>query len=371
MSYRLLRPLLFLAEPERAHGWALGALRRLERVGQARRHHRAAALAPLLSNLRGGVDELPPETPVELLGLRFPNRIGLAAGFDKNATCVDGLGALGFGFIEVGTVTPRPQAGQPQPRVFRLPTAEALINRMGFPNDGAERVAARLAHRRYPGIVGVNIGKNADTPLERAVDDFVACLETLHAVADYVTVNISSPNTVGLRDLQEADRLEPLLTALLETRARLARGGDGGRGGTPGRHVPLLVKLSPDLGEAALTACTTLIRHSGIDGVIATNSTLSRQYVSGLPHAQEAGGLSGAPLRHLSLHVVRQLRQRLGPQFPIIGVGGVHTPQSALEMRVAGADLVQIYTALVYDGPRIVTDLRRALAPPKAVAAAY
>jgi dihydroorotate dehydrogenase len=361
MSYRLLRPLLFLAEPERAHGWALEALRRVERLGAARAHHRAGAMALRLSSLRGA-DELPDEPPVELLGLRFPNRVGLAAGFDKNATCVDGLGALGFGFIEVGTVTPRPQDGQPKPRVFRLPAAEALINRMGFPNDGAARVAERLMRRKYPGIVGVNIGKNADTPLERAVDDYVAGLETLHAVADYVAVNISSPNTVGLRELQDAERLEPLLTALLETRARLEKRSS--------RHVPLLVKLSPDLSEEGLTACTALIRRSGIDGVIATNSTVSRQYVSGLANAQQAGGLSGAPLRHLSLHVARQLRQRLGPQFPIIGVGGIHDAQTALEMRVAGADLVQLYTAMVYEGPRIVTELRRALAPPKAVAAA-
>jgi dihydroorotate dehydrogenase len=343
MSYRLFRPLLFLAEPERAHRWALEALR--------------------LSTLASAADELPPETPVELLGLRFPNRVGLAAGFDKNATCVDGLGRLGFGFIEVGTVTPRPQEGQPRPRVFRLPAAEALINRMGFPNDGAARVAERLMRRKFTGIVGVNIGKNADTPLERAVDDYVACLETLHAVADYVAVNVSSPNTAGLRELQEADRLAPILAALLERRAQLERRSQ--------RHVPLLVKLSPDLSEAALGACTTLVRDSGFDGVIATNSTVSRQHVSGLPHAQETGGLSGAPLRHLSLHVVRQLRQRLGPQLPIIGVGGVHNVQTALEMRAAGADLVQVYTAMVYEGPRIVTELRRALAPPKAVAAAY
>jgi dihydroorotate dehydrogenase len=363
MSYRLLRPLLFLAEPERAHGWALEALRRVERFGAARSHHRAGALALRLSMLRVAADELPTETPVELLGLRFPNRVGLAAGFDKNGSCVDGLGSLGFGFIEVGTVTPRPQDGQPRPRVFRLPAAEALINRMGFPNDGVARVAERLMRRKYAGIVGVNVGKNADTPLERAVDDYVACLETLHAVADYVAVNISSPNTVGLRDLQETDRLAPILGALLETRARLEKRSQ--------RHVPLLVKLSPDLSEAALGACTTLVRDSGFDGVIATNSTVSRQYVSGLPHSQEAGGLSGAPLRHLSLHVVRQLRQRLGPRFPIIGVGGVHDAQTALEMRVAGADLVQLYTALVYEGPRIVTELRRALAPPRPVAAAF
>jgi len=354
MSYRLLRPLLFLAEPEQAHGWALAALRRVDRLGSGRLH-RASALAPLMSNLRGGASDMPSETPVELLGLRFPNRVGLAAGFDKDATCVDGIGALGFGFIEVGTVTPRPQAGQPKPRVFRIPSAEALVNRMGFPNEGAARVAERLMRRQYRGIVGVNIGKNADTPLERAIDDYLSSLETLHAVADYIAVNVSSPNTAGLRDLQETERLAPILSALLESRERLEKRSN--------RRVPLLVKLSPDLGEPALAACAQLISDSGIDGVIATNSTVSRQYVSGLPHSSESGGLSGAPLRHLSLHVVRQLRQRLGPQFPIIGVGGIHNAQTAVEMRLAGADLVQIYTALVYDGPRVVGDLRRALAP--------
>ncbi len=354
MSYRLLRPLLFLAEPEHAHRWALEALRRVERLGSGRLH-RAGALAPLLSNLRGGADRLPTENPVELLGLRFSNRVGLAAGFDKDASCVDGLGALGFGFLEVGTVTPRPQAGQPRPRLFRVPAAEALINRMGSPNDGAARVAERLMRRQYQGIVGVNIGKNADTPLDRAVDDYVTGFEMLHAVADYVAVNVSSPNTSGLRDLQEAERLAPILSALLESRERLEKRSQ--------RRVPLLVKLSPDLGETALGACSTLIRSSGIDGVIATNSTVSRQYVSGLPGSSETGGLSGAPLRHLSLHVVRQLRQRLGPQFPIIGVGGLCNAQAAIEMRVAGADLVQIYSALVYEGPRIVSDLRHALAP--------
>jgi dihydroorotate dehydrogenase len=354
MSYRLLRPLIFLAEPERAHGWGLAALRRLERL-ETGRLHQASAVAPLLANLRGAAADLPPEPPVELLGLRFPNRVGLAAGFDKNASCVDGLGSLGFGFLEVGTVTPRPQPGQPKPRVFRLPAAESLINRMGFPNEGAARVAERLLRRKYRGIVGVNIGKNADTPLERATDDYLACLDALHAVADYVAVNISSPNTAGLRDLQEAERLAPMLEALLERRATLEKSAR--------RRVPLLIKIAPDLTEPALAAIIGLVQRSGIDGVIATNSTVSRQYVSGLEHASEPGGLSGAPLRHLSLHVVRQLRQRLGPGFPIIGVGGVNSPQAALEMRVAGADLVQLYTALVYEGPRIVTDLRRALAP--------
>lgn len=365
MSYRLLRPLLFLADPERAHAWTLEALRRLDRVGTSGDLHKAGALAPLVSNLRGGAADLPPEPPVELLGLKFPNRVGLAAGFDKNATCIDGIGALGFGFIEVGTVTPRPQDGQAKPRVFRLPAAEALINRMGFPNEGVARVAERLLKRKYRGIVGVNIGKNADTPLERAADDYIACLEQLHAVADYIAVNVSSPNTAGLRDLQDADRLAPMLAALVERRAAIERKSS--------RHVPLLVKIAPDLTEPALAACISMIQQSGIDGVIATNSTVSRQYVAGLLHASEPGGLSGAPLRHLSLHVVRQLRTRLGPQFPIIGVGGINTPQAALEMRVAGADLVQVYTALVYEGPRLVTELRRALAPPPAmpVAVAY
>jgi dihydroorotate dehydrogenase len=342
MLYRLARPFLFALDAETAHELTLPSFRLAQRLG-----------------LPGLPGRPIPGAPVRAMGLEFPNPVGLAAGLDKNGEYVDALAAFGFGFIEVGTVTPRPQDGQARPRVFRLPAAAALINRMGFPNDGVARVAERLRKRNYRGIVGVNIGKNADTPLARAVDDYVACLEQLHAVADYIAVNVSSPNTAGLRELQDADRLAPMLTALVERRAAIERKSS--------RHVPLLVKLAPDLTDPALAACTRMIQQSGIDGVIASNSTVSRPQVAGLPQADEPGGLSGAPLHPLSLHVVRQLRTRLGPRFPIIGVGGIDSAQSALGMREAGADLVQVYTALVYEGPRLVTDLRRALAPPQAM----
>lgn len=284
------------------------------------------------------------------MGLRFANRVGLAAGFDKNGTAVDGLGALGFGFVEVGTVTPRPQAGQPRPRLFRLPASGALINRLGFPNDGAEKVAARLRHRKYRGIVGVNIGKNAVTPLARAVDDYVTCLRIVRPVADYVVVNVSSPNTVGLRELQSRNLLEPLLSALLEARRE-----------APGeRRPPLLLKISPDLSESELRDIAMLVRRLPLDGVVATNTTLSREGLPGSAGAQ-TGGLSGRPLHALALRTVASLRTHLGPDVPIIGVGGIDSGRAARTMRTAGADLIQIYTGLIYRGPALVSECIRAL----------
>jgi dihydroorotate dehydrogenase len=326
--YPAIRPALFALDPERAHRLVLAALK----VG-ARRTQRSR-----------------PGEAVECLGLTFPNRLGLAAGFDKNATAVDGLGALGFGFIEVGTVTPRPQAGQPRPRLFRLPAAGALINRLGFPNDGAATVAARLGARRFAGVVGVNIGKNADTPLARAVDDYVSCLRAVRGVADYVAINISSPNTPALRELQAPARLEPLLTALLAERRR-----DAG-----GRRVPLLIKISPDLTPSELSDLAGLARSLPLDGVIAVNTTVGR---AGLAAAGRgpAGGLSGAPLQPLARETVVRLRDALGPAVPIIGVGGVDSAAAARALRSAGADLVQIYTGLVYRGPALVGACRRAL----------
>jgi dihydroorotate dehydrogenase len=308
---------LFALEPEKAHQLALNALRLAGRSGP----------------------KLHPAAAVECMGLRFPNRVGLAAGFDKNATALDGLGALGFGFVEVGTVTPRAQAGQPRPRLFRLPTANALINRLGFPNDGAAVVAARLRHRKYRGIVGVNIGKNASTPTERALDDYVSCLRTVRQVADYVVVNVSSPNTAGLRDLQARKYLEPLLTALLDERGK----------------VPLLLKVSPDLSDSELHDIAALLKSLPLDGVIATNTTLSRHGVS--EASAQAGGMSGVPLRPLALRTVAALRAQLGPDFPIIGVGGIDSTDSAREMRAAGADLVQVYTGLIYKGPALIRRL--------------
>ncbi len=294
-----------------------------------------------------------PQDPVELLGLTFPNRVGLAAGFDKNGIAVDGAGVLGAGYIEVGTVTPRPQAGHERPRVFRFPEANALVNRSGFPNDGAEACARRLRRaRRYRGIVGVSIGKNATTPLERATDDYVACLRAVHDVADFVAINISSPNTAQLRELHARERLAPLLSALVEERDRLRRLGN--------RPLPLLLKLSPDLESGLLDEVAGVLRQSRVDGAIATNTTVSREGVTRASGV--AGGLSGAPLRSRSLVVVRRMRQLMGSGYPLIGCGGILSPADALAFRDAGADLVQIYTGLIYTGPGLLRDCVGALA---------
>ncbi len=330
--YRALLPLLFQLDAERAHGLTLSLL------GAA---HRLGVLRVALPR--------PPRRPIELMGLVFPNRVGLAAGFDKNAACIDALGALGFGFIEVGTVTPRPQAGNAKPRVFRVREAEAVINRMGFPNGGVAALTARLRLRRFSGICGVNIGKNAATPLAAAGEDYAACLEAVYPYSDYVALNISSPNTPGLRELERAARLRPLLERLLEQRARLAA--------DHGRRVPLLVKLSPDLGGADLSATAALLGALRIDGVIATNTTLERPGIAQLPVAREAGGLSGAPLLERSVTLVRKLREHLGAAIPIIGVGGINSAAAARKMLAAGADLVQLYTGLLYRGPRVVREI--------------
>ncbi len=329
MLYSTLRPLFFALDPEHAHRLALEAAR-------------------LASGLPGRRIS---GTPIELLGIRFPNRVGLAAGFDKSAEAVDGLGRLGFGFIEVGTVTARAQGGQPRPRLFRHASASALINRLGFPNDGAAAVAKRLRLRHYRGVLGVNIGKNADTPIERALDDYVACLRALHAVADYVTVNISSPNTAALRDLHAPERLEPLLRGLLRERDRLLLGD--------ARRLPLLLKVSPDLDRATLEGVARVAARVRIDGIVATNTTVQRGSLDA--SANQSGGLSGAPLHALALETVAALRGLVGPDLPVIGVGGIDSVANALAMRAAGADLIQIYTGLVYRGPALVKRLVRAL----------
>ncbi len=330
--YGLARPLLLRMEAERAHRLALSGLNTAHRLG-------------LLSLLPAA----PPRAPVRLMGLTFPNRLGLAAGLDKNAVCVDAMGALGFGFVEVGTLTPKPQDGNPPPRVFRLPQARAIINRMGFPNDGVEPAVARLAARRFAGVCGVNIGKNAATPLERATEDYVAALRAVYGVADYVTINVSSPNTQGLRSLQGGDQLRPLLQGLLEARSQLSA--------ATGRRVPLVVKLSPDLAEHELAVTAEVIATLGIDGVIATNTTLERAAVQGLEHADRPGGLSGEPLRERAATVVGRLRKLLGPDMPLIGVGGISAAAHARAMLDAGADLVQVYTGLIYRGPALVREL--------------
>ncbi len=330
--YSALRPLLFRLDAERAHGWTLKLLN----------------AAHLLGLLQLAVPRAA-SRPVQLMGLTFPNRVGLAAGYDKNAVCVDALGTLGFGFIEVGTVTPRPQAGNARPRIFRIPDAQAVINRMGFPNEGVAAVCARLRLRRFRGVCGVNIGKNAETPLERAETDYAACLRAVYPYADYVAVNVSSPNTAGLRELEQEERLAGLLESLLDIRSGLVNEHQ--------RRVPLLVKLSPDLSDEALAATAAVIGKLRIDGVIATNTTIQRPRIAELPCAKQAGGLSGAPLLELATATVRKLRAQLGAQVPIIGVGGIASTDCARQMFAAGADLVQLYTGLVYRGPRLVREL--------------
>lgn len=307
--------------------------------------------------------------PIELAGLRFPNRVGLAAGLDKNARCIDALAAMGFGFVEVGTVTPRAQPGNPKPRMFRIPERSALINRLGFNNDGLEAFLANVqrARCRQSGAhsamrLGLNIGKNASTPIENATDDYLACLEGVYPHADYVTVNISSPNTQNLRSLQGDEALDALLGAVSERREQLAQ--------RTGRRIPVFLKIAPDLDDSQIGTIAATLRRYGTDGsgapthalgVIATNTTLSREAVRGLPHAEEAGGLSGAPVLDASNRVIRALRAALGPGFPIIGVGGVMSAADAVSKIDAGADLVQIYTGLIYRGPALVREAALAL----------
>ncbi|MGD9841628.1 MAG: quinone-dependent dihydroorotate dehydrogenase [Steroidobacteraceae bacterium] len=335
MLYPLVKKLLFQLEPERAHALSLSGLRHLQQSG----------LLALMYSSR--------PSPVTLMGLQFPNRVGIAAGLDKNAVCIDALSALGAGCVEVGTVTPRPQAGNPKPRIFRLPQAQALINRMGFPNAGMDAIVARLAVRRSQGICGVNIGKNASTPLEQATQDYLSCLRTMAPYADYIAVNVSSPNTVGLRSLQAAAQLRPLLLALLDERARLLP--------TLGRPLPMVVKIAPDLSDDDLNSVADLLLELGVDGVIATNTTLSRPVGLGSMGGQ-TGGLSGRPVHVLSLATVSKLRLRMGKDFPIIGVGGISSATEAVAMRQAGADLIQIYTGLIYRGPGLISEVAAALA---------
>ncbi|MCF8168683.1 MAG: quinone-dependent dihydroorotate dehydrogenase [Rhodoferax sp.] len=296
---------------------------------------------------------------ITLAGLEFPNRVGLAAGLDKNAACIDGLGAMGFGFVEVGTVTPKPQGGNPKPRMFRLPKARALINRLGFNNQGLEVFLANvqrsaLRRQKNPGLLlGLNIGKNAATPIERATDDYLLCLDQVYPHADYVAVNISSPNTQNLRSLQSDQALDGLLGAIARKRKSLQR--------KHGKRVPIFVKIAPDLDQTQVAVVAAALVKHGMDGVIATNTTLSREGVQDMAHSDEAGGLSGAPLRELSNRIITQLRAALGPKFPIIGVGGIMCAADAVEKIRAGADVVQIYTGLIYSGPALVKAAAQAI----------
>ncbi len=287
------------------------------------------------------------------MGIDFPNPVGLAAGLDKNGAHLDALAGFGFGFIEIGTVTPRPQPGNPRPRMFRLPAARALINRLGFNNAGVDALLANVAASRYRGVLGINIGKNADTPIERAADDYRLCLRKVYSVAHYVTVNISSPNTRDLRQLQQGDALDRLLAGIMEERQRLEQ--------EHRRRVPIAVKLAPDLDDAAIVAAAdALLRHE-VDAVIATNTTIARDGVAGLPGADEAGGLSGSPLKAHATSVLRSLHAALGERIPLIGVGGILDATDAAEKIAAGARLVQVYSGLIYRGPGLVRELVTAL----------
>jgi dihydroorotate dehydrogenase len=333
--YPWLRQGLFLLPPEAAHEVALNTLSAGRFIG--------------LPRLLGGCSA---SKPVELMGLTFPNPVGLAAGLDKNGDHIDALGQLGFGFIEVGTVTPKPQPGNPKPRMFRLPEHEALINRLGFNNKGVDHLVDRLKYARYDGIIGANIGKQKETPVDQAAGDYLTCLDKVYPYCDYVTVNISSPNTANLRELQDTSHLRELLAELTTRRDHLATKHDG--------HRPILVKIAPDWEDPALNASLEVIGDSGIDGVIATNTTLARTGVKGHRHANEVGGLSGAPLKSLADEVLKRARRVLGSDFPIIGLGGITRGEDAAVKQRAGADLVQLYTGFIYRGPTLIAECVRA-----------
>ncbi|MBS0327238.1 MAG: quinone-dependent dihydroorotate dehydrogenase [Proteobacteria bacterium] len=335
--YPLFRPLLFAADPELAHDVALAGLDTAARLGVAR------LAAPRL-----------PEAPIEVMGLRFPNRVGLAAGLDKNAAHLDGLATLGFGFLEAGTVTPRAQPGNARPRLFRLVEAQALVNRLGFNNDGVDAFVANVRRTSWHGVLGINIGRNFDTPNERAADDYVTCLRAVAQSASYVTINVSSPNTRGLRELQAEEALAALLARVTAERDRLAD--------RLGRHIPLALKVAPDLDDDALRAIAALVVHTRVDAVIATNTTIARDGVEGVRHASETGGLSGAPLRARALAVLSVLAKALDGAVPIIGVGGILSGADARDRIAAGATLIQLYTGLIYRGPELVAECVRATA---------
>ncbi len=340
LPYALARPFLFGLDPETAHDLTLNSIARMQNTP-----------------LQCVWQQARVNDPVKLAGLTFPNRIGLAAGLDKNGRCIDGFGAMGFGFIEVGTVTPKGQPGNPKPRMFRLPQANAMINRLGFNNDGLDAFIANVQRARFRqngGVLGLNIGKNAATPIERAADDYLLCLAGVYPHADYVALNISSPNTTNLRALQSDAALDALLGAVQQRREQLAT--------QHGRRVPVFLKIAPDLDEAQVDVIAATCKRHAIDGVIATNTTVVRDAVKHLLHGDEAGGLSGAPVFAASNRVIAQLRAALGSAYPIIGVGGVMSATDAKAKVAAGANLVQLYTGFIYGGPPLIDAAARALA---------
>jgi dihydroorotate dehydrogenase len=335
MNYQALRALLFKLPPEKAHGLTLKALSVSSALG----------LTHLLKQSPG--------QSCEVMGLNFPNRVGLAAGLDKNGDYIDALAGLGCGFIEIGTVTPKAQAGNPQPRLFRLPEAHAIINRMGFNNKGIDHLIHNVQRAKFKGILGINIGKNATTPMEKAQDDYLICLKKAYSYADYITINISSPNTSGLRHLQRGEFLTDLLGVLKQEQAILERAQH--------RHVPLVVKVAPDLTEGEVVELADAFVRFNIEGVIATNTTIDREGVASYKEGKEAGGLSGAPLTQKSLEVLKLFKRELKDKIPLIASGGIMTPEIALEKIQAGASLVQLYTGLIYQGPRLIQGCVRAL----------
>ncbi len=330
--YKLISPLLFQFDAETVHDFTLNSLKTAERLGALKFYP-----AP------------PVCQPRQVMGITFPNAVGLAAGLDKNAAVIDGMAALGFGFIEVGTVTPRPQPGNPKPRLFRVEEAQGIVNRFGFNNLGVDYLIENVKAAKYKGVLGINIGKNFDTPNENAVDDYLICMRKVYAYASYITVNISSPNTKNLRALQEKEALSHLLATLKLEQLKLA--------GTHGRYVPVALKIAPDLAQSQVNEIADLLMQHNIDCVIATNTTLARDMVQGMAHAEETGGLSGAPVREKSTLVIQQLSQRLQGAVPIIGVGGILSGADAVEKIAAGADLVQVYSGLIYKGPKLVHEV--------------
>lgn len=333
MLYSLARPLLFSLAPERAHELTLSLLKSSHKMGMIRQNVAVK--------------------PVTCMGIEFPNPVGLAAGLDKNGAYIDALASQGFGFIEIGTITPRPQPGNPHPRLFRLPKAKAIINRMGFNNDGVDKLIENVKAAKFKGVLGINIGKNADTPVEKAVDDYLICLEKVYNYASYITVNISSPNTKNLRSLQSGDALTELLETLKNRQLELAQEHQ--------HYVPLVLKVAPDLEAEDIAFIAKQLLQYKIDGLIVTNTTLSREGVEGLEHAEEAGGLSGAPVFEKSTACLAAFAEELKGQIPLIGVGGILSGADALAKKKAGASLVQVYSGLIYTGPELVKDCVAAL----------